>query len=204
MIYFIQAGNGGPIKIGYSKSPKLRLKELQTGNPDLLKVLSIIDGSIAKEKEIHKKFSQFNIKNEWFFPAKALLDYIEIVSRRFVKKEPQLSLFDIKTSSITPIIKGVAIYHCVFENETFEIAAKHLFELVRLSVRKYPKRKRYLFVDVMGHRNKAGGFDKDMFELLNHFCIGVLMKYLYRYSSPLCCVQNNNSCNRIEDELIIN
>ncbi len=33
MIYFIQAGENGPIKIGQSDDPKERLKQLQVANP---------------------------------------------------------------------------------------------------------------------------------------------------------------------------
>ena len=42
MIYFLENGDDGHIKIGYAKHPTRRLKELQTGSPYPLKLLCTI------------------------------------------------------------------------------------------------------------------------------------------------------------------
>lgn len=64
MIYFIQANEY--IKIGYSKDPQTRLKELQTGNPIKLKLLFTIPGSFEHEKSFHEIFHAQRAKGEWF------------------------------------------------------------------------------------------------------------------------------------------
>lgn len=86
--------------------------------------------------------------------------------------------------------KGILIYHCVFSHETFEESAKILFELVSKAAKKFPRRPRHLFLDIEGHRNKAGGFDRDMFELQAHFILGFLMPFLNAAHLPLIGVRN--------------
>ena len=86
--------------------------------------------------------------------------------------------------------KGVALYHVVFENENFETSAQMLFDLIRQAQNKNPDVPRYLYLDIEGHRNKEGGFDKDMFELQTHFILGFLMKYISEVYLPLGSVIN--------------
>lgn len=77
-IYFIQAGNNGPIKIGYSakKYIKDRLITLQTGNHEKLVLLCTIPGTKNTEKELHKKFKEFWIRGEWFHVNTVLSELI--------------------------------------------------------------------------------------------------------------------------------
>jgi hypothetical protein len=86
---------------------------------------------------------------------------------------------------------GIAIYHVVFENEKFETAARTLAKLVYEAQQTAPNRKRFLYLDIDGHRNKKGGFDADMFELQRHFLMGFLMPYLTQLHIPLSGVANN-------------
>jgi len=44
MIYFIQSGNDGPIRIGYAAKVGHRIKMLQRRSPIPLRLLAIIDG----------------------------------------------------------------------------------------------------------------------------------------------------------------
>jgi hypothetical protein len=53
-------------KIGYSKDPKKRLHQLQTGSATILSLYGTIEGDMAKEKELHKKFAQYSKSGEWF------------------------------------------------------------------------------------------------------------------------------------------
>lgn len=71
MIYFIKAGDKS-LKIGYvdnEKNLKRRLSQLQISSPDKLKLIAYFEGSIKKEKELHKKFSSYHIRGEWFDSA---------------------------------------------------------------------------------------------------------------------------------------
>lgn len=76
MIYFIQEGNKGPVKIGYAIDPKARLKQLQTGNSEKLLILKVIPGDEQRESKIHGSLEQFRKRGEWFFTTKEVLDFI--------------------------------------------------------------------------------------------------------------------------------
>ena len=49
-LYIIQSDVTGMIKIGRSKDPQKRLKQLQTGNPNKLKLIAEFKGEGWKEK----------------------------------------------------------------------------------------------------------------------------------------------------------
>jgi hypothetical protein len=76
-IYFIQGENGGPIKIGFAKNIKDRIKTLQTGYPDVLKLLLAFPGNLEIEQEMHKQFKQYKLNGEWFNPLPELIDKIK-------------------------------------------------------------------------------------------------------------------------------
>lgn len=56
------------IKIGVAVDIGLRIKALQTGNPFELTIFAekYFKNSYSIENEIHKRFVNYNIKNEWF------------------------------------------------------------------------------------------------------------------------------------------
>lgn len=69
MIYFIQAGENGPIKIGQSDNPEERLKQLQTANYQELKLLWIYDDTddeVYTESNLHEELSHLKIRGEWY------------------------------------------------------------------------------------------------------------------------------------------
>jgi len=72
--YFIQAGTDGPVKIGVAKDVEQRIKELQTGCPDDLRLIGRIQGNF--ESELHQRFSQFRVRGEWFNSDIRLLAFI--------------------------------------------------------------------------------------------------------------------------------
>lgn len=65
-LYIIQSDVTGNIKIGRSKNPHKRLKQLQTGNPNKLKLIAEFKGEGWKEKELHERLSSYRLKGEWF------------------------------------------------------------------------------------------------------------------------------------------
>jgi hypothetical protein len=83
-IYFIQQGNAGPIKIGYTKYDLYaRFKRLQTGNPLPLRVLAIIDGADTRtEISLHTRFSSCRLNGEWFAPTEELIKFINEIRNR--------------------------------------------------------------------------------------------------------------------------
>ncbi|RLC17902.1 MAG: hypothetical protein DRI57_09140 [Deltaproteobacteria bacterium] len=76
MIYFIQLGTDGPIKIGTSENPQARLAQLQTSNPEKLHLLGTMTGNNSMETKLHQTFSPFRLEGEWFSPASELLKFI--------------------------------------------------------------------------------------------------------------------------------
>lgn len=84
-----------------------------------------------------------------------------------------------------------AIYHQVWKHEGFEKTAKILFGLVRKAVQLSPTRARHLFLDIEGHRNRQGGWDRDMMDL-HHFIAEILAPFLTEFSTPLGHFKNEN------------
>jgi hypothetical protein len=63
-----------PVKIGVSKHPEKRLKDLQTSNPYRLKLIGKHmaqneRAAYAIEKKTHKAFKKYRRSGEWFFNA---------------------------------------------------------------------------------------------------------------------------------------
>ncbi len=76
-IYFVQAEDGGPIKIGLAACVWCRLSSLQTGNPARLLLLATTVGDCVDEAELHSRFSRHRLRGEWFRPNPELLALIE-------------------------------------------------------------------------------------------------------------------------------
>ena len=99
-IYFLCSDN--KIKIGYTKgSIDKRIQQLNTGSPNKIYKLGWIEGNKEKEKEIHRKFSMYRIRNngEWFNGAQEIIDYINSVNQ-----EPNIFV-DIVDNKIVPLLK---------------------------------------------------------------------------------------------------
>ena len=90
-LYFFQGQSGGAIKIGYSSSPEKRLKELQTGYPDALKILLMIPGDEKAERVLHQQLKDFRLKGEWFKPDRYVIDKIKELKALCQKQPPKKS-----------------------------------------------------------------------------------------------------------------
>lgn len=77
-VYFIQAGEDGPVKIGWTGAAiAKRLGALQPGNwLDLRIIGSIPNQIIDTEAAWHERFAEHRIRSEWFAPAPELLTAI--------------------------------------------------------------------------------------------------------------------------------
>ena len=107
-------------------------------------------------------------------------------------------------SSLQPDERAVAIYHCVYEHETFETTAQALFDLVQRAEQQCPGRERRLYLDIDGHKNTKGGFDSDMMEIQTKFLPQALSHHLSEFSTPLGHFANSRpQDNDIPPELII-
>ncbi len=64
-VYFIS--DGSAVKIGYTRQhPKERIRLLQTGNPNRLKLVYVIYGGDDIEKWLHKHYNAMRLVGEWF------------------------------------------------------------------------------------------------------------------------------------------
>lgn len=107
MIYFIQMGLSGPIKIGFTggETPQERLCGLQTGCPWPLRLMGTTKGEPADETRLHQTFKHLRTYGEWFLPARDLLDFIlPIVGEQpIATTEDCLPVHDILNSLPTPL-----------------------------------------------------------------------------------------------------
>lgn len=73
-VYFIQAGIGGRIKIGYSPRPRQRIEYIQRYNGVKLITLACITGTAGLEKALHRILAEHRAHGEWFEPVPRVLD----------------------------------------------------------------------------------------------------------------------------------
>jgi predicted transcriptional regulator of viral defense system len=84
VVYFIQQGESGPIKIGTTVFALLdgRLKRLQTGSPYPLRLLGVVEGSYDLERRLHEQFSACRLEGEWFRADASLLQFVRANARQ--------------------------------------------------------------------------------------------------------------------------
>ena len=85
MIYFIQQGQDGPVKIGTisgnnAASVSHRLMALQGGNPTKLRIIGFCHGGEKEEIMLHKEMRRYRISGEWFALRGELIELIKRLS----------------------------------------------------------------------------------------------------------------------------
>lgn len=77
-VYFVQIVDDGPIKIGFSADPALRLSALQSWSPWTLKLLAhFAFWNRLDERQLHERFSTLRIRGEWYRSHESIFDLIE-------------------------------------------------------------------------------------------------------------------------------
>jgi Meiotically up-regulated gene 113 len=66
MLYLIAPTSRTVAKLGYSKNPQQRLKQLQTGHSAPLELLATRRGTMADEAKFHQWLSPDRTSGEWF------------------------------------------------------------------------------------------------------------------------------------------
>lgn len=82
-VYFIQAKDGGPIKIGYSATAEgvlTRLRGMQVGNPSelVLRRMDAVSGP-QDERRLHADLREWRIRGEWFMPTEDVLRRCDLI-----------------------------------------------------------------------------------------------------------------------------
>jgi Meiotically up-regulated gene 113 len=79
-VYVIGPMNRGPVKIGISGAPEGRLRELQTGHPEILCVLATFPGGEEHEQALHKFFAPERLQGEWFKRTPRVRKFIDMIA----------------------------------------------------------------------------------------------------------------------------
>jgi hypothetical protein len=106
-VYVAHDDRAEMIKIGHSKLPTLRLRQLQTGCSGRLNLILIVAGCADVEKTLHWQFMEWRSHGEWFHDPQCQLsdqiarmvhskplggcDVWEIVPGHWVVRDPSLS-----------------------------------------------------------------------------------------------------------------
>jgi len=105
MIYFLQCGDRGPIKIGNTEGAVVwRIRQLQASAPYELTLRGVHEGDRAVEQSLHKRFSEYRFRGEWFLPVPALLRHIEAMGG--LAKHHELERPDLKAAICRPSRRG--------------------------------------------------------------------------------------------------
>lgn len=75
VVYFIGHGASGPVKIGFTADRDVspRLRQLQTGTPEVLSILGVIPAYFSAERAIQAFLQPHSVRGEWFERESALV-----------------------------------------------------------------------------------------------------------------------------------
>ncbi len=65
-VYFVRSGFVGDVKIGTAIDVAKRIRGMQTGHPQKLRILRVVEGGRAEEAALHQRFAEFRTGGEWF------------------------------------------------------------------------------------------------------------------------------------------
>jgi hypothetical protein len=93
-VYLIQKGDADVYKIGIAKHPRRRLRALQTGTPELLRLARIwyLAEPYRVEQVLHRKFALACTRGEWFALSPAQFDAVRTYLDQHVTRRPMAIL----------------------------------------------------------------------------------------------------------------
>ena len=94
-VYFVATADKQSVKIGCAKNITKRLKDLQTGNQQLLIVLAEIptEKMLRLERELHERFKKDRVRAEWFTMSKDIVELIDQLNRKDPQRTQQKTYF---------------------------------------------------------------------------------------------------------------
>ena len=144
-VYFIGANDGDTVKIGFSVHPNSRIRQIQSGNPDHLKVLHQFKATKSIERTLHMLFRPSRLKGEWFGNAVQIREFAAALETNHLARV--LKLMRLPAAWPTDPVQQAAIVEkfdatSVTEHEVLRAAAdlwpKEAFEGLGLRRRKRP------------------------------------------------------------------
>ena len=94
VMYFMQRGVDGPVKIGHAVDVSARMRTHQTSNPEPLALLLVISGSRKREKVIHDSLAASRMAGEWFRPSQ------EVFAVMNALREPEYEVHNLKAIAV--------------------------------------------------------------------------------------------------------
>jgi hypothetical protein len=95
-VYFIRNQAADAMKVGHSRDPDRRLRELQTGNSARLHLVGAVAAAREFETLVHEEFADLALEGEWFSQSGEILAWVErltggspLRSSRLVRGEPR-------------------------------------------------------------------------------------------------------------------
>lgn len=80
-VYFIQAGKDGPIKIGSCTHAPSRRSNIQSHNPEPIRIAGLVQGGFILEMRLHSHFRKLHIRGEWFRCEDELKELVQRFNR---------------------------------------------------------------------------------------------------------------------------
>jgi hypothetical protein len=77
---YVIGAQKGPVEIGVAAVPRLRLRELQIGNPFKLEVLAQCGGGEQEKAIAHEFFRYEQLSGEWFKRSKRMRQFIDMMN----------------------------------------------------------------------------------------------------------------------------
>ena len=90
-VYFIGEPNSDKVKIGFSKNPWARLKNLQTASHAKLEIVCHTRTANVSEADIHYALREYRVNGEWFARAGAVESAINAIKSGVVKDADELA-----------------------------------------------------------------------------------------------------------------
>lgn len=75
-LVYVIASASGRVKIGIAYDPEERLKQLQTGSFQRLRILGLLQGGSQLESYLHEKFKYQRLVGEWFEPNMRMIRWM--------------------------------------------------------------------------------------------------------------------------------
>lgn len=76
-VYLAQNTKSENLKIGFSKNPKARIKQLNIVSDVKIQLIDKFKGEISDEKSLHKKFDDIRMNSEWFEYSEEIVNHFE-------------------------------------------------------------------------------------------------------------------------------
>lgn len=87
-VYMIRAGEHGPVKIGHSHDPEIRLGQLQISHWETLRIIRLFEGGEAEENALHARFSDLYIRGEWHHFTRQMLGDVGLTAIELEAEKP--------------------------------------------------------------------------------------------------------------------